>query len=713
MAAFQLGQARFSSTGEAEQVSSGFVSDGFFETLGVAAALGRILDVSDFTPDSAPAVMVSHRFWRERLGGAESVIGDKLKLFSRDFTVVGVLPIGFRFLGREAAVWVPAPIGQNPSRKSHSLQVVGRLAGPVSVEMAQDDLDRVTAGLQEQHPELMTGWGVNVTPISHVVVSRVRPALMLFGAAVLFVFLIAVVNITGLTLARGSEDRHGVAIRRALGAGRWVLVQSRLAESLFLSLLGAAGALGFAWAAQLFIGGWAADSLPRLERINLDGRVFLFAVLATLFTGITAELAPMLLSWGADLKGDLQVGPRGGGPGRSHSQLRSALVVAQVAFTVLLLVSASLMSVTFLRLLEVDPGFTPERIQSMKLWLPSSIYPDNQAKRAFWDTALAETATLPGVGRVAISRFLPFEDSEWTFSIQIDGQPARQEGEKRDYAGHAVSPNYFETMGIRLLQGRSLSSTDRLDSPGKALINETLVKRFFPNGGNPIGESFHLLANPERHYQIVGIVEDVHHYALDDQPMGAFFISYRQTHLSYMSLMNLVVRSPLGGPSVYAPIKERLQAAEPAVILGAMRPMMDRVASSVSQTYFAVLLLAGFAIVALVLAMVGVYGIISGSVGQRSQEIGVRVAVGAEPGRVARLFVAQGMRLAILGSLLGLVSAAFFTRLQASLLYGVTSLDPMTYLLVAVFFCLLAGVASYIPARRASRFDPVRVLRAE
>ena len=196
MAAFQLGQARFSSTGEAEQVSSGFVSDGFFETLGVAAALGRILDVSDFTPDSAPAVMVSHRFWRERLGGAESVIGDKLKLFSRDFTVVGVLPIGFRFLGREAAVWVPAPIGQNPSRKSHSLQVVGRLAGPVSVEMAQDDLDRVTAGLQEQHPELMTGWGVNVTPISHVVVSRVRPALMLFGAAVLFVFLIAVVNIT-------------------------------------------------------------------------------------------------------------------------------------------------------------------------------------------------------------------------------------------------------------------------------------------------------------------------------------------------------------------------------------------------------------------------------------------------------------------------------------------------------------------------------------
>ena len=713
MAAFSLGPARLSMAGEAEQVSGGFVSEGFFDTLGVEAIRGRTLDATDFAPDSAAAVMVSHRFWRERLAGSDSVVGDKLQFWSTDFTVVGVLPPGFRFLGRQAAVWMPSPIGQNPSRRSHSLRVVGRLSGSVSLQRAQDDLDRVTAGLQEQHPELMTGWGVKVTPMSHVIVSRVRSSLLLFGAAVLFVFLIAVVNITALTLARGSEDIQGMAIRRALGAGSWVLLQSRLVESLFLCLLGAAGAIGFAWAAQGFLRSWAAGSLPRLETVGLDGRVFLFAILAALFTGVSAGLAPIVMSLRTDLTGGLQGGTRSGGPSRGRSQLRSVLVVAQVAFTVLLLISASLMSVTFLRLSEVDPGFTPEHVQSMKLWLPSSIYPDNRKQIAFWDQALEEAASLPGVGRVAISRFLPFEDSEWTFSIQIDGQPPRQEGEKRDYAGHAVSPSYFETMGIRLLQGRSLSSSDRLDAPAVAVINETLVTRFFPDGGNPLGKSFYVIADPEVHYQIVGVSEDVRHYALDDEAMGAFFVSYRQPPRSYMSVMNLVVKSPVGGPSVYSPIKERLRALEPALILGALRPMMARLANSVSQTYFSVLLLSGFAIVALAIAIVGVYGIISGAVGQRSQEIGIRVAVGAPPSRVARLFVAQGVRLAVLGTLLGLVSAAFFTRLQTSLLYGVNSLDPLTYIAVAVLFCLLAGVASFIPARRASRIDPVRALRAE
>ena len=527
------------------------------------------------------------------------------------------------------------------------------------------------------------------------------------------VLIIAAVNVANLMLARTTSEQRELAIRTALGASRDRLVRQKLSESVVLALGGGGiGLLLSAGGTKLLLT-LAPENLPQIDQIGVDGRVLAFAMVVSLATGVICGIVPALHAARTDANAHLRDGGRSATSSAGHRKLRSGFVVSQLALSLVLLISAGLMLGTFVRLLRVDPGFDPGGVLSMHLTIPSSSYPtiDNQA--TFYRELLEEVHSLPGVSAAGVTKFLPFStEGEWTWSVYFEGQPAPEEAEKRDYGYHVVSPDYFRSMGMTLKRGRHFTEFDDGGSPPVMIVNEAFVHRFFPDGGDALGKRMSILGREANFMEIVGVVEDVNSYSLDADPLPAYYGPYSQiTWDWFITEMALTVRTAGDPTALVSSVRAAVRTAGSDVAINDILPMQDRVIQSVARSRFAMILLGIFAGVALALAVVGIYGVISYSVGERAQEIGVRMALGAEPSKILRLVIGQGMTLVLGGIIAGCAGAALLTRFQASLLFGIDSADPLTYAGLSALMALVALLATYLPARRASKVDPMAVLR--
>jgi putative ABC transport system permease protein len=688
----------------------------FFRVLGVDAALGRTFLPEEDQPGRAEnIVVISHEYWQSRFGGDPDILDKDLGPFTTR-RVIGVLPPGFEFQDENPNIIVPYRLDPETlaNRKSHNVHVVGRLSAGVTPEAAQGEMERITATLTAEYPEELTGFGVNVEPLDDFVVGPVRPALMVLLAAVAFVLLIACVNVANLMLTRSVSEHRQDAVRAAVGASRLRLLQQRLTEALVLSLIGGALGVGLGWIATRALVAAAPATLPRVHEIGMDGGVLLFALAVTLATGLAFGLAPALQAARADLAAELREGSRSVFGARYHHRIRTAFAVAQVTLSLVLLVSAGLMIHTFARLSRVDTGFQPGSVLTANVSLTSPDDSTRALQALKMDRILSEVRALPEVRTAGLTKFLPFDQGEWTWSVLIEGKPPPREGEKLDYGLHAVSEGYFETMGIPVLQGRDVEPADRADAARVAVVNEAFVRRFFDPGESAVGRRFALEALPEDFMEIVGVVGDTRHHTLDQDPRPAFYLPYDQVPYDwFITGMAVAVRTG-GDPAALAtPLRDALRRVGPDLLVGEMVPMRERISASVARRRFALVLLVAFAATALAIAVVGIYGLMAYAVGQRRQEIGVRIALGAEPGTVVTSLLARGLRPVLVGVALGLVGAAGFARLQSSLLYGVGPVDPLTYGAVALVLVTAAMIATWLPARRAARIDPVQVLRSD
>lgn len=716
MAAFQSYQVTYRGTAEPRRVQAGFPTADFFSLLGVKPILGRTFVPQEDVPGNDGVAVIGHRFWLTEFGGDSAVIGRSLTVGSSQLEIVGVLPADFRFLDQEYAIWSPLALNKErfTDRKSHTLHVMGRLKPGVDLATAQADLDRVVAGLRDQYPEFLTGYAVNVVSMTDEVVGRIRPALLVLLGAVGLVLLIAAVNVANLMLTRTAAQSREVAIRSALGAGRGRLIRNKIVESGVLAVVG--GALGVVAAAgtTTLLLAIAPDTLPHVENIGMDWRVLGFAVLAALVAGTVFTVAPAAVVARAQVVTGLKDGGRGSTVSRGHRRLRAGFVVVQLAFSAMLLVSAGLVLSSFARLMHVDPGFEPGGVTTMKLVLSGSQFSGVGNQVPVHERILQAVRQVPDVESAGMTRFLPMDEGEWTWSVQIRGKPERVDGEKRDYGYHTVDTDYFRTMGMTLIRGRQFAESDRMGAPCVVIVSESFVRRFFDEGEDPIGRVMYLLSRPDEGLEIVGVVEDVHLLSLDREPQPAYYIPFRQIPFDFfLNEMSLAVRTE-GDPVAIVPtVRRAITDVEPDVVVSDVMTMKERVAGSVARTRFAMTLLAVFAGVAMTLAAVGIYGVIAYAVGQRRQEIGVRLALGAAPNRIVGQFVGSGLKLIAAGLVIGLAAASGLARFQASLLFGVAPWDPGTYLAVTMLLAAVAAVAVYVPSRRASRVDPIAVLRDE
>jgi putative ABC transport system permease protein len=698
-----------------ESVLGGVVTADFFRVLEVDAALGRTFLPEEDQPGlNQTVVVISHEYWQSRFGGDPDILGKRVTPTS-EREVVGVLPPDFEFMDEHPRFFVP--YGLDPetlaNRRSHTLNVVGRLADGVGLEAAQAEMDRITEGLTIEYPEELTGFGVNVESMARHVVGPVRQALLVLLAAVGFVLLIACVNVANLMLTRSLTEHRQDAVRAAVGASRARLLQQRLTEALVLALVGGALGVGLAAVATRALAAAAPEGLPRADQVGLDGGVLGFALVLTVIVGLAFGLLPALRAARSDLAADLREGSRSVSGARGQQRIRTGFAVAQITLSLVLLVSAGLMIHTFARLTRVDPGFEPGGVLTASVTLTDPADSTRARQAAKLDAILAQVRSLPGVDRAGVTKFLPFDQGEWTWSVVIEGKPPPPEGEKLDYGLHAVSEGYFRTMGIPLLSGRDVEATDRDGTSRVALVNQAFVRRFFDEGEVPVGRRFALAALPEDFMEIVGVVGDTHHHQLDREPVPAFYLPYDQVPYDWF-IGDMSVAARTASPTNLVPsLRRALRDVDPDLLVGEMVTMEARISRSVARRRFALVLLTTFAVAALTIAVVGIYGLMAYAVGQRRQEIGVRIALGARPEALVARFVGNGLKLVMVGVVLGLIGAAAFARLQASLLYGVEPVDLATYAVVAAVLVAAAVVATWLPARRAARIDPVEVLSSD
>jgi len=702
------------------RVDAVFAGDGFFGILRADARLGRTFLPEEDLDGSDDVVILSHHMWQNQFGADPDIVGKTMRTGMSGTsvsTIVGVMPTGFQFLDQQPDLWFTVGLEEDQwdNRQSHFLNVVARMKPDVTRDQAQAHLESINAGLTELYPENLEGWGVNVEPMSDAVVGDIRPALLVLLAAVGFVLLIAVVNVANLMLARTLGESRELTIRTALGAGRGRILRHKLTESLLLAVPG--GVLGIAAAAiatQALIA-VAPDVLPRNETVSIfQGGVLWFALAVTVTSGLLFGLLPALHAVRLDVsKGLKESGGRSGGSKR-HVRIRGSFVVAQLAFSTLLLVSAGLMLATFRSLMTVDAGWEAGGVVTMNVTLTGESYGETDGQVALYEELIPRLRAVPGVEEAGVTKFLPLQGGMWTWSIQVDGKPERQEGEKRDYGYNAVSPDYFPTMNMEITRGRNLAESDRAGAPMAVVINEALVRRFFAEGEDPIGQHMYVISRAEEVFEIVGVVEDTRHVSLEAEPEPAYYVNYAQIPFEFfMREMTVTARTGTDPASVVPPIRAAMAEIDPAIMISNVATMTDHVAESTGRTRFAMTLLVLFAGVALSLAVIGIYGVFAYSVGERKREIGVRLAVGANSVRIIRQFLASGGQLIAMGVGLGLVAAVGLTRFQAGMLYGVEPVDVRTYALVGLVLSGAAALGVFLPALRASRIEPMMVLREE
>ncbi|MGI9105206.1 MAG: ABC transporter permease [Pyrinomonadaceae bacterium] len=702
---------------EPEQISGAMVSADLFPLLGVGPALGRVFTREEDQPDGPRVIVLGYGLWQRRFGSDPKIIGRELQISGRSTTVVGVMPSGFKFPtdAERSDYWMPLASDATAAtrlnnRGSHFLRIVGRLRPGVTLEGAQAELTTVASRLEQQYPETNTGLGVRLVSLHEDLVGRVRPALLVLLGAVGFVLLIACANVANLLLARAAARTREMAIRTALGASRWRVIRQLLTESLLLSLVGGGvGLLLALWGIDLLVGVSPAD-IPRAREIALDGRVLAFTVMVSLLTGIFFGLAPALHASKTNLNESLKEGSRGSTEGLRSNRVRSLLIVSEVALSLVLLVGAGLLIKSFLRLQQVDPGFKSKNVLTLNLSLPRIKYPEPERQKIFFREALGRMKSLPGVESIGAVNILPLSGNNRSNSFAIVGQPKPVPGQEPEADSRVISPDYFSALGIPLSRGRAFTQRDTQTTPLVLVVNETFARRFFP-GAEALGQRVVIDDDENKAREIVGVVGDVRHEGLDSPPEPEYYEPYQQTperSMTFVARTNLNNPSALGGA-----LRDALKSMDEDLYVPGMKTMDELRAGSVAERRFSTLLLGVFAGVALLLAAVGIYGVMAYSVMRRTHEIGLRIALGAQAADVLKLVVGQGMFLALVGVVVGLAASFALTRVMANLLYEVSATDPLIFAGIALLLAGVAFIACYIPARRATKVDPMIALRYE
>jgi putative ABC transport system permease protein len=696
--------------GEPERLQGQRVSDGFFAMLGAAPQIGREFLPEEDQPGHSNVVILSHGLWKRRFGGDANILDQTIMLNGQSYTVVGVMPPTFRFGGRTTELWTPIAFTAKQAQQhgSHFLQAVGRLKPDVSIEQARAEMTGIADRLAEQYPDANAGWNLKIVPTLEYAVRSIKPALLVLLGAVAFVLLIACANVANLLLARAASRQKEIAIRTALGANRWRIVRQLLTESVLLSFAGGVvGLLLAVWGMSLLLA-LAPENLPRMTDVSLDGRALLFTAAITLLTGLVFGLAPALQTSKPNLNETLKDAGRGSTEGGRRQIIRSSLVVLEVALALVLLVGAGLMIKSFLRLQKVDPGFNPDNALAVEISLPQKKYSENAQQAAFYNQLIEKVAALPGAQAVGATCALPLED-DFVLGFMIEGRPPYPPGDEPSTNYYSVSKDYFPAMGMQLLRGRLFTDSDTKDSPHVVIINETMAKKFFPDE-DPIGKRIHVTMGPVTYREIVGIVGDVKQYGLDQETPPQTYEPFLQQPFSGMTL---VVRAAGDPTNLSAAIRNEVLNLDKEQPVSSIKSLDQIIAASTSQQRFAMMLLGVFAALALALAAVGIYGVMSYSVTQRTHEIGIRMALGARGSDVLRLVVKQGFFLTIAGVALGLVASLALTRLMSSLLFGVSATDPVTFAAISLTLTAVALTACAVPARRATKVDPMIALRYE
>jgi len=704
--------------GEPERLNARMVTAPLLPLLGVDACIGRTFRADEDRAGGAPVVLLSYGLWQRRFGGASDVLGKSIDLDSRQYTIVGVLPSGFELL-QPAEVFVPlTPWAATlpDDRNWHpGIIVVGRLEPGVTREQARTGMVAITKRLEQQYPDYNTGTSADVVPLQEQMVQNIRPGLILLLGAVSFVLLIACANVANLLLARAASRGREVAIRTSMGATRGRVVRQLLTESVLLSLAGGLLGLLFAWASLGPLLKISAGTVPQVLSVGLDRSVLVFTILVSVITGLVFGIAPALRTTKIDLRETLNEGSRGSTAGPGHYRLRGSLISIEIALAMSLLAGSGLLLRSFSRMQEVSLGFQADHLLVADLPLAESAYAKPEQRYGFYDHLIERARTLPGVRAVAAASFLPVSGGGGLIHFNITGHPPKT---AHDYvaAGYrAVTANYFETLGVPLLQGRLIRSADNEKSPSVVVINAAMAHVYFPNE-NPLGKRMQIGATPDNQIpamEIVGVVGDVTQ-GLGLEPKAEMYIPYRQLdQLLPIFQMSIVLRTA-GDPHLQAAaLRSALAEIDPNQPLVKARTMEDNMAATVAQPRFRTWLIGIFAALALTLAAVGIYGVTSYSVAQRSSEIGIRVALGAQPADVFRILVGEGLRFALIGVAVGLVGALVLTRLLASFLYGTSAADPLIFTSVVLLMIAISVVASFFPARRATRVDPMVALRHE
>jgi len=717
IAAYALGQSgiSFSHGGEAQRARGAYVTSGFFDVLGIVPERGRGFLAADDNPTSERVAIISHDFWRRQLGEDASIVGKSMMLNGRPVTVVGIAPVGVRFPSNEPVdVWQLMRVEPASARPPFYLEVFGRLRPGVSPQQAAEELTAISRSVEKQYPNSSTTIG-RVESLQWRLTGRVRDVLYVLLGAVAFVLLIAVANVGSLLLARATGRRKEIAVRVALGASRQRILRQLLTESVLLAVIGAGlGVLLAIWSQSVFQEFQSTLRIPFAYEVGIDWRVLLFTAAVSIVSGVLFGIAPGLHRRYGSHYEVLKDAERGSAGGRGQSA-RRALVVGEFAIALVLVVGASLLIRSFLRLQDVNPGFNPDHLVTAQITLPPALYRDNKAIVAFWDELLRRANTLPGVKAASLTMSLPPNLLQLTNPFTAEGQPFDRSRPQQLAEESTVSPGYFTTLGVPIINGRDFTEADGTSSQRPIIINRTLAERYFP-GQNPIGRRLQTgEPRPEPPDEtIIGVVGDVKYSGLDAEPVSQAYKLYSTNGWSDFSRgMYVVLRTDSDPATAISGLRNELATLDRNLPLADVSTMRERMGQSVGQQRFRTLLLGSFAGFALLLACFGVYALISYSVAQRQREIGIRMALGAARGDILRLVLRQCLLLCALGLGVGLIAATALTRTLRSLLFGISPGDPVSFFSTVVLIGAVALFAGYIPARRAARVDPLQALRYE
>jgi putative ABC transport system permease protein len=715
MAAISTTRMILTGQGEPLRLPVAEVSASLFNVLGARPALGRTFAADENTPGRTGVVILSYALWQQNFGGDPGVVGRRIDLDAVPHEIVGVMPRGFAFpAGRQA--WVPVEYDENfvsKQRSSWYLSVIARLKPGVTPQQSAAEVEALGRRLARQYPDANAEIGMTTYPLLEAMVGDLRRSVFVLLGAVGFVLLIACTNVANLLLSRAAARGPEMAVRTALGAGRGRLVRQLLTEAVLLSLLGAGvGILLAEWGVALLIQ-FKPAGVPRLDNVTVDAPVILFTIAIALVTGILFGLVPAFAAT-RELSDALKEGGRGAVTVRSGARVRGSLIVAELALAVMLLAGAGLLMRSFARLESVDPGFNPEQTLTFELTLPGVRYAEDDRRIALFDSLLPKLRSLPGVRSAEAAMALPLSGTNFNISFTVAGRPPVPPAQEPAMEVRVTTPGYFTSLGIPLLRGRLFSETDRGSTPPVVLITESAARQYFPND-DPIGKTINLgwgrgKGKRRAGGAVIGIVGDIKDTGLNAPGPPEIFMPYRQWPVSSM---NIVLKTAAPPASLAAAVKSDVYAVDPNLPVSNVRTLEDVVAESISQPRFYMVLLTIFAAIALALAAIGIFGVLSYAVSQRTREIGIRMALGAQGGSVIGLIVRQAMLLALCGVALGIAGALFLSQTLRKMLFNVEPTDPLTFAAVAVLLAAVALLASYLPARRATRVDPVVALKGE
>ena len=710
----------FSGAGEAELVIGEMVTPEFFRILGVAPALGRTFAPDEFQPGRENVVVLSDRLWKRRFGGNPASIGSRVTVNGKPFTIAGVMPPSFEYPGSRYELWAPLPSPRTTelppiNRVSHYLEVIGRLKPDVSFEQAQREVAMVASALASEYSATNSNMTARVTPLESFLVRDVETPLRILLAAVGLVVLIACANVTNLLLARASVRSREVAIRQALGAARWRLVRQFLVETLALYLVGACGALAVAsWGIPVLLS-FAPQDIPHLSDTSLDLRVLAATMLMSLACALIFGLAPAYHGGKVDPAQALRGGGRSASAARAGQRVRVALVVSELALSVVLLIGAGLMLRSLVRLTTVDPGFDADGQLTFSVVMMPRKYPDESSMLSLSERLSSQLASLPGVQHAGFTTHLPLSGQNLENGFEVDGYVPANADDNPVAGMRGVSEHYFAALGVRLKAGRVFTTIDRSNSQPVAIVNEAFARRYF-GGSNPIGRRLREGGYPNWRV-VVGVISDVKHSGPAAEARPEVSLPYSQLTFGFLNAwargIYVVVRGDTPASALVTPVRGVIQSLDPDMSMNRPRALAEFASEAISQPRFRTILLSAFAVLAIALASVGIFGVLSYFVTQRTREIGIRLALGASSADILRMVVGRGLVVTAAGLAIGMIAAIPLTRSLETLLFEVRPLDAATIATVIAGLALVAGLASYLPARRALRIAPITALQIE